>query len=261
MYSSIRHAWTSRRIWDGLYRSFDEVPSRYENDFEEKRAESVYRATRILIEESRKHHSIPYEVIGEHNLLPLLAATVTKNDGTLTILDFGGGMGVSYVHLVNSLPAPSKIDYHVIEVPAICEKGSMLFEGDPRIHFHTDFPDDLERVDIVYVSSSLQYIRDFRGLIRRLCAYVPGYVFFVKLSAGDMPTYVTAQKNIRGAVIPYQFVNVDELVKVLESCHYELVFRGALERVYRQTNFPENYRLYRTCNLLFRLAGPQPVEN
>jgi putative methyltransferase (TIGR04325 family) len=195
--------------------------------------------------------TIPTEVVGEHILLPLLASVLYEKQYKLDILDFGGGAGIAYLQLLNSIPRHSNVNYHIVELDRICKTGSQLFLGDERIHFHPALPEHLPDLDILHMNSSLQYIEDYVGLLNRLCTYEPKYFLFVRLSAGDIPTYATAQKNMPGEPIPYWFLNVDELIEIMLQNKYFLIFKSALEQEYNQDNFPEEYRLGRTANLLF----------
>jgi putative methyltransferase (TIGR04325 family) len=165
-------------------------------------------------------------------------------------MDFGGGLGISYLCLKAALQHSDAIDYTVIENRTICEMGKQIFEHDPHIRFCSELPSETD-ADIVYVCSALQYVDDYRGLLNRLCAYTAQYVFLGKTSAGDIPTYATAQMNVEGSIIPFWFLNIDELTQVLASAGYSLIFSNVLEREYPQENLPESHRLKHACNLVF----------
>jgi putative methyltransferase (TIGR04325 family) len=187
----------------------------------------------------------------EHSLLPLLAAIVGHQQGRVRILDFGGGAGIGFVHVAHALASDITLDYHVIELPLMCERAPKLFAGDGRIRFHDRLPKDLGSIDIVHLSTCLQYIEDSNGLLRSLCRYQPAYVFLAKLSAGDFPTFVSAQQNLEGNVLPYRFFNVAELVGLMEANGYRLLCKSVMGPEYHQSNFPPEYRMGRPCNLLF----------
>ena len=110
---------------------------------------------------------------------------------------------------------------------------------------------DLIHIDIIHMVSVLQYIEDYAALIRTLCAYKAKCFLFVRLSVGDVPTYATAQKNVPGMTLAYWFINVNEIIEVMSANGYSLIFKSASEQEYDQNNFPQQYRMGRTCNLLF----------
>jgi putative methyltransferase (TIGR04325 family) len=192
------------------------------------------------------------EVSEENAFLPLLlAAAYSDKTSSVRILDFGGGMGVSYVHAASAVPQPERIEYHIVEKPQVCREGRRLFANDARVHFHEEIPDFLAGLDVVYINSALQYVDDYRLLLRRLCALSPRFIFLARCSAGDIPTYATAQVTLPGQRLPYWFINKDELEAIFASFGYRPVFlcRGS----YRldQSNFEERYRIGSACNALF----------
>jgi putative methyltransferase (TIGR04325 family) len=241
--------------WKGIYRHYQDVPVSGAGYNSEQLGKKTLAYTRNHLAVSAQYLTIPTEVVGEHSFLPFLASLICKNRGSVRVLDFGGGMGVAYIHLKNGTVACSAIDYHIIENDVMCGMGSKLFENDPQVHFHNKLPSELSGVDVVYMCSALQYIEDYSELLKTLCDYRPRYFLFVKLSSGDIPTYASAQKNISGITFPYWFLNIDEIIRIMADNNYSLIFKGVLEHEYDQSNFPSEYRLRRACNLLFRRSG------
>jgi len=191
-------------------------------------------------------------VTGDDVLLALLVAVVSGTEASpVKVLDFGGGMGVSYALTRASLLGVGSLQYHVVENPKLCEAGAALFANDARIHFHRDIPPDLAGVDVVYVNSVLQYIEDYRGLLRRLCALGPRFVLLARCSAGKVQTYATAQVTLPGKRIPYWFLGVDELVSILRESGYRPVFMARGGYPVLQPNFDEGHRIGSASNLLF----------
>jgi putative methyltransferase (TIGR04325 family) len=238
-------------VWEGIYPHYRDVPGSGDG-FEGKTWVGMSRSLiENLLAIYRRDGIIPGGEIEGHNLLPLLAVQACEGREQVRVLDFGGGLGVAYLHLLSSLVDGQNVDYWIIETPQICEVGRQLFAHDGRIHFTSSLPDKLSDVDIVYMNSVLQYIEDYTTLLKRLCAYRSRYCLFTRLSAGDIPTYATAQKNVPGSVIPYWFINIQELVQLMNAEQYHLLFRDILAREYDQSNLPEMYRLRRMCNLLF----------
>ena len=241
-----------RYFWDGIYSHYRDVPTHGERFDGDEWINKTRVKTERLLAASRESGSIPKETFGEHALLPLLASVVSAESGKVRILDFGGGMGVTYIHLTSSVPNCNGLSYHVVEREGIARGGAELFAGDDRIHFLNELPAEGD-FDIIYMSSALQYIEDYPSLLRRLMAYGAKYFLFVKLSSGDFPTYATIQKNVAGTTLPYWFINVGEIIELMSAGGYSLIYKGALEQHYDQSNFPPEYRMDQTCNLLFSI--------
>lgn len=238
-------------IWEGIYSRYQDVPAvgdGFNGDYWISRTRSYTEET---LKASGQYGFIPSGVSGEHLILPLLASLECKSRGEVNILDFGGGMGIAYIHTVSSLVNCQSVNFHIVESQRITEEGMRLFEHDKRIHFHSKLPAELPNLDIIYMSSALQYVEDYTSLLKTLAGYGAKYFLFVKLSAGDFQTYATAQKNVPGSTLPYWFINVKEIVEIMAAGGYSLIYKSALEQEYDQDNFPQEYRLGRTGNLLF----------
>ena len=132
----------------------------------------------------------------------------------------------------------------------MCELGAELFRDDKRIQFLTEFPAKVD-VDIVFVNSALQYFENYMETLQKLSSYNAPYILLVKLSAGEILTYATEQRNLKVTTSRYWFFNVNEIITCMLSAGYSLKYTSALNSVLNQDNFPVEYRINRTCNLLF----------
>jgi putative methyltransferase (TIGR04325 family) len=246
----------ARHTWEGVYPHVREVPRVGGGYNEEDLVADTLHQTRQVIEVERGDASLPLQNTPEHSLLALLCAVVGWQRGSVSVLDFGGGAGVDYVYLRQALARGPGVEYHVVELPALCARAPELYPDDRRIHFHAALPEGAGSFDVIHLSSSLQYVEDYAGLIARLCRYAPRFLLFTTLSAGDFPTFASAQKNLDGTVLPYWFLNLREVISLCETNGLALIFKGVMGREYDQANFPEPYRVGRTCNLLFARHEP-----
>jgi putative methyltransferase (TIGR04325 family) len=242
-------------IWSGIYSSFDQVP-RVGQDFDGQRfAQETLRHTRQLLDQARSPDRLPMQTSCHDSLLPMLVSLVADKSKVVRILDFGGGTGAAFVNVVSSLPSCDEIRFDVVETASACELGRELFDDEPRIRFHTELPNGSEPIDIVHISSALQYIKDYRKILVDLCSFQATYFLLVNLSAAAIPTYATAQRVYNDMIVPYWFLNMDEVIDILASEAYGLCWTGFSQREFDQSNFPLEYRMGRTCNLLFRQDG------
>lgn len=236
-------------IWEGVYQSFADVPSfggfGRDNWITPVRAETV-----AALQEARAHHITSSAPSGDRALLPLLVALLMQHHAPVRILDWGGGLGLSYAHVIGALLDASRVEYHIVELPELVAEGRLMQEDHDSIMFHESVPAGVA-FDIVYVSTALQYVNDYETLIRDLAAVGSPYLFLQRLSAGPIPTFATAQRNLAGSSIPYWFINIHELVALLVRCGYYLVFRSASDMIRDQAALPADHRLEHTVNLLF----------
>lgn len=241
-----------RSDWEGVYTRFEDVPAQGGGFGDE----AWTADTRRLTEQARDECAGPAaaSLSGEAALLPLLAASLPR-DRALTIVDFGGGMGISFLQLSAALHEPHKLEYHVVETPRLCAEGERFHAGDERIRFHSTLP-ALERTDIVYVNSALQYVENVPALLATLCGLAPKYVLLVRCSAGTTPTFATGQVTLPGKRIPYWFLNLDELAGHFRPFGYALAFKARGTTELRQAALPVAYRQGATMNLLFSRVIP-----
>lgn len=171
----------------------------------------------------------------------------------LRILDFGGGLASSYVATRGNLPLDVPLEYHVIETPAVCIAGQAAFSGNPRVLFHTVEapPTPATRFDIVYIRTALQYVEDWKALIRLLTNYQPRWFLFISLLLVDTTTFATAQINVRGSSIPCWFVNEMEFDQLVTSLGFTRVFQSFYETAEWHDNLPEPRRIKRARDVLY----------
>ena len=237
--------------WEGIYNHYRDVPKSGSGYNSEVLVNQTFRYTRNALKTFKETGYIPGGGKEGHPFLALLVSLVYKDAGKVRVLDFGGGLGVAYIHLISNAVGYQFLDYHIVETEKTCQKASQLWEGDNRIHFHSSVPVDLNEVDVVYLSSVLQYVEDYRGLLKNLCGFNPKFFMFGNLSAGNIPTFATKQRNLAGTIMPYWMLNVDEIIETMARTGYKLIYKQVLERSYNQNNFPKKYRMDNTRNLLF----------
>ena len=84
------------------------------------------------------------------------------NGGRLKVLDFGGGVGTSYVNLISSLVACPAIDYHIIRAGVgLPGRISGVRTGSEDSLSPVRRPPALPNVDIVLVKNALEYVEDY----------------------------------------------------------------------------------------------------
>jgi putative methyltransferase (TIGR04325 family) len=244
-------------IWEGIY---DHFPEDYiDRVFESERWVNTLRKQSLqLLNELEGGGTISaHTLIHEHPLPPVVALLAAWVDTPIRILDFGGGIGNSFVSLIESLPTSDLVEFHVLETPAICQLGREVYKKFHNLHFHDELPRDLKKFDVVHAGNSLHYVADWRMMLGQFACYEPRFIMLSGLNAGDIETFVTYQ-NYYGSKIPVWFWNVREIIGALSNLDYNLIYKSLLESSYLgkvqplpMGNFPPQYRLERKCNLIF----------
>jgi putative methyltransferase (TIGR04325 family) len=235
-------------VWEGIYPHLREVPvqsARY--DHEDRVREMSDEAMSLLAEARSGNKPLLW-----HETLATLTATVAASRGRVTIVDFGGGAGTGFIHLLSTLPGETNITYHVVDLANMCSAARQVFGDEPRIHFHTDLAAVASiQPDIVYVNSVLQYIENYVAQLQQLGALRAPWLLLARLSAGPFPTFASRQVNLPGQVLPYWFFNRDEIVGAMNEAGYRVALEGPTGLHYDQRNFPETHRIGRMRDVLF----------
>jgi putative methyltransferase (TIGR04325 family) len=229
-------SWLEPSIWEGIYSHRSDVPTKGPGFAGPSSFQEGKRALHLLRQDG--HRAIPLDVPAEHLLLPFLVSILAHHKEQITVLDLGGGVGLFYQQILNCVIDHPRLDYHILETPFVCSEAAKEWADHSRIHFQSDVAKLPKSVDIVFLNSSLQYLDDYKGQLQGLCqTHRPSYVLLGKLSAGDIPTYASAQLNVDGSVIPYWFINVQEIMQIMSDQRYRLIYKSSLEKNIRKDNF------------------------
>ena len=245
-------------IWEGVYQNFSDVPVQGPGFDGETWIENSLKRIHALREESIQNAPLPPVSNYREALLPLLAGLVYGEQRSARILDFGGGIGFTYFQTVYGMPKHDGLEFHIVEREATCQAGTKFFgDSEKGLFFHSELPAARSMFDIVHSSSALQYIDDWKSMVSRLCSLSSRYFLLVDLFAGTIPTFVTAQ-NYYGSKIAARFINIDELISLVNLCGFDLIFNSmyqptifGVQQNLPMQNFEEPNRLKQACNLLF----------
>jgi len=246
----------SFNIWEGIYKNFAECPKQGDGFSGERWVTQQAERINKLKAEIQKS---PESAVGyQTSLLPVIVAMAgnLKKD-KLKILDFGGGLGNTYLLMSSGCVQQTEFEFCIVESQEICRKAKELFKNDKNIHFYDKLPKDIKKFDIIHLGSSIQYIEDWKGLLAEFSKYNSGYILLADVPAGNIPTYATVQ-NYYEAKIPYWFFNINDIINAMSAVGYGLVFKSIFidQRLGKcqplpQDNFPPEYRVGDSCNLLF----------
>lgn len=244
-------------IWEGVYSNFQDVPEIGPGFRGGKWIENSLKKIYALREIAEKENIIPEVTRYRESILPVVASMAYNEKGEIKILDFGGSLGFTYYQVIQSLPSAENFEFHIVENEAVCEAGREFFKQNEKIIFYSDLPNSNKRFDIIHMSSSIHYVEKWQDIIARMRLYQPRYILFTDLLAGNIPTYASIQ-NYYGSKIPVWFLNVDEVIKTMESQQFKIIFKATyiskilgLEQPFPQGNFNKKYRLRHSCILLF----------
>ena len=252
------------KVWDGVYSTWEDAPQD-EDVLEEKIwVNKVTSQANNAIAAYRSGENLSLASSTQDFIVSLAGVILlSSTDDDFRIIDFGGGMAASYFPLISSVPNPERVEFHIVEVQAICNLGRKLLTEFPNLHFHEKLPELSKPTDIVHAGSSIQYIPDWKGLLSEFVNYRPELLILEDVPTGNIPTFVTTQ-NFYGKQVRSRFLNINELIEEVQSLGYELIYQtqctqnflGKIGGPLPMKNFPPQYQLKFGSHLIFRRMKP-----
>jgi putative methyltransferase (TIGR04325 family) len=142
----------------------------------------------------------------------------------ISILDYGGGLGEDY-WAGRALMPELIFDYHCKELPDLAAAGRTL---SPDVHWHTDDACLEDHYDVVMFSSSLQYLPDWKEMIRRAAGAARRHLFISNMPmVRVVPTYVATGRSASVTNLHW-LLNRDELVKAVDDAGFSVVQETAM---------------------------------
>ena len=232
-------------IWEGVYKSFKDVPQKGNPFNSERWVSSVVKKTNLV----RSQIDRP----SNQSVLPLIVSFIPKDE--ISIFDFGGGMGADFINCLNA--TDKKLNYEILENEKITEVGKESIE---KINF-INSPAEISsgHFDIFHCNCSIQYIENPSSFISYVIKKIdPDYITFEDLPTVESDSFVTAQ-NYYSSTIPCWFFNKNRFVKLIEKNNFNLIYESKsfikilnseIDKL--MDNFPEKYRCPFTQTLIFK---------
>ena len=195
------------------------------------------------------------------------AAALVDDKRSLTILDFGGGSGITFLKLAGGLDPQIKINFTVIDSKRMCDMGREVFNnrekvGGRSVNFYSTIEDASKNIqkslDILHIGGVLQYIRDWQAVLTQLIHFNPKTILLSDLPAGDIEEFTTSQ-DLFGSLVPWRFYNLKSLTEFFKSVgyqpilktHYHVKQRGKYIKLPTK-HFPKESRIENAVNLMYK---------
>lgn len=118
-----------------------------------------------------------------------------RNARAVSVLDWGGGVGLYSLLGTALLPSDVELEYHCKDLPLVCELGRAEL---PAVRFHDD-DSCLDRTyDLVFASSSIQYSERWGEVVDGLASATGRYLFLTRVPVVlESPSFVVRQRAYR----------------------------------------------------------------
>jgi len=249
-------------IWDGVYNDWDSAPADdnvFNNDVWLKKITVTAKKDLDIFQNENPSFS---NFFSRDSALPVVCSMAIKLNKPLTIIDYGGGLGSSYFPVASAIDHP--INYYIVEKEAVCERGKELFKNVKEMYFYSDLSElkNLQdKIDIIHLGSSFQYINDQQKLLKNIADLQPSYLLMADMLAGDIKSFISIQ-NFYGKKIRVRFSNINELLNLVRKFGFSLLYKTSFinsvlgkEEKLPMGNFDKIFRLNYPCQLLFKYNG------
>ena len=250
-------------VWEGVYNCWEEAPG--DDDVFEGKVwvDKVTSRAQKALTAHRSNETVSLAALNKDYILSVAGAMLLSSiDGNLCVLDFGGGMGASYLPLISSVPDFEKVEFHIVEGKIICERGRETLGDFANLHFHEQLPQLANPVHIIHAGSSIQYVSDWKELLFELAKYQPRLLVLDDLSWRYPKLYHDASLS-RKKNPSLVFLNINELIQTVEVLDYRLIYKSRyIGKILGEVgplpmeNFPSQYKLNYCSHLMFeRMAS------
>jgi putative methyltransferase (TIGR04325 family) len=153
----------------------------------------------------------------------------------VTVLDYGGSLGDYFWHGKALMPR-IELEYHCKELPAVAAAGRHI---NPAVTWHTDDTCLLQTYDLVMFSSSLEYVKDWKHIVRgaahaaRRCLLISDVP-----TVRNVPAFVATERR-EGVTNLHWQLNAGEVVDTVAATGLRLVHEFPMGPYPAIANAPE----------------------
>jgi putative methyltransferase (TIGR04325 family) len=160
-----------------------------------------------------------------HITYAYVLALTAHNKDRISVLDWGGALG-HYYQIARAVLPEVNLDYHCKEVEFMVKVGRVV---NPDIHWHADESYLNREYDLVMVSSSLQYVKDWQGLLIDLIGISKKYFFLTRIPVVQVAaSFVAIQRAYGEELLCHQF-NQNTLLEFVKARDLDLVREFVVE--------------------------------
>jgi putative methyltransferase (TIGR04325 family) len=171
----------------------------YEND---DLVDVVFQKSGIFREQFSRQDALMLTEAFTQSLVGLLFALSTQKTKEINVLDYGGACGVHYFAMRTVLGKEMRLNWHVVETPAMVRKARIL--ETEELHFFSDITTARNAfetgVDCFHSSGAIQYAPDPGGILREILATQARYIMLNRLAlSSGKQEIITVQESLLSA--------------------------------------------------------------
>jgi putative methyltransferase (TIGR04325 family) len=151
-----------------------------------------------------------------------------KNKKSLSVLDFGGAYGSSYIEnmFLESFYSDFKFNWNIVELPNIVKLGTEFFTS-KHLNFYSDINEVEQNIDLVLFGSSIQYLEfPYEILSNVIKTHDPTYIIFDRTGVSSSPKdqiYLQKVKLDYKASYPAWILSEEKFLNFFKYNEYEKI--------------------------------------
>ena len=93
-------------------------------------------------------------------------------------MDFGGGFGTLYFQLKK---INKNFNWYIVEQKKVCNLAKSFLNNEKKLSYYSDLKFlKKKKIDVVILSSSIQYVRNYKSVLIKIRELKPSYIIFLK---------------------------------------------------------------------------------
>ena len=234
MINLIKKIIRKRRFYSGPYHNWDLAiasSTGYDSDEIFNKIKSSATKVKNSSDGYERDSIIFYDKNYDQNLIKIFDNLDKNEKKMINILDFGGSLGSLYFKYKNKIN--KKFIWSIIEQKKFAEEGILNFQSQ-QLRFFYNLADykNFFRADLLILSSSLQYLKNYKQVLNELIKLDPKYIVILKTPFSfrlDDEIYIQkVSKNIYNASYPTWIFNYHNFINNFRT-NFELISKFSCE--------------------------------
>jgi len=199
--------------------------------------------------------SVQSEVVPDTLRLTILLNVLTAADSPVTVIDYGGGAGNTFVSVEPALANPGAVSWTIVELPSVAESARRFLGA--RATVSEDIDDALSRAKgtvVVLARGALQYHPRPFDVLAAIAGHQPAWVLLTRMPAGGAPRFACVQSFRGHTPQPMWFFNRFEMVAAMRGHGYALLDHWTEVETFRMPNYPPSQRVVHSVGWIFHRA-------
>lgn len=186
MFNFVKKIYHYYKFYSGPYSSW-KIASLKSEGYGSKKILSRVRKSTHITKRSREKFEIDSLIFSKplrNNKLEKILKNILKKKSKINVIDFGGSLGSTFYRYKSIFKKKNKIKWSIIEQKSFVKIGRKEFENSQLNFFYNlnEFKKKNKniKIDIFLLSSSIQYIKDFKTIIKKIIHINPDYIVILK---------------------------------------------------------------------------------